>query len=132
MRYVAGISLSRPTFLHKHRPTLGPLCPQDPCLTPSPSPSSSPFPCAAIGGATSNNTRAPGTLLQFDVPSAIDQVEAYLAALEGQGPEQRKTLEDRLHILLVGQNNIAHNPRATGADAVEDIRYAVGKLLDAG
>ena len=66
------------------------------------------------------------------VPSAIDQVNSYLAALGGKKPEQKKTLEGRLHVILVGQNNINANPRATGADAVEDIRYAVGKLLDAG
>ena len=62
------------------------------------------------------------------VPAAIDQVDMYLAAL-GSDVDQ---LADRLHIVLVGQNNINAAPNSTGADAVEDIRYCVGKLLDAG
>lgn len=66
------------------------------------------------------------------VPSGIDQVNSYLAALPGSKGNKNKIIKDRLHIILVGQNNINANPRATGADAVEDIKYAVGKLVDAG
>ena len=66
------------------------------------------------------------------VPSGIDQVNSYLAALPGSKGNKNKLIKDRLHVILVGQNNINANPRATGADAVEDIKYAVGKLVDAG
>lgn len=62
------------------------------------------------------------------VPAAIDQVDMYLAALDSEVDQ----LAVRLHIVLVGQNNINAAPNSTGADAVEDIRYCVGKLLDAG
>ena len=81
----------------------------------------------AIAGSTSNNTRAPGALNGLPVASAIEQVASYLGAL---APDEK--IDTRLHVLLTGQNNIRSNPVATGADATEDIVYAVGKLTDAG
>jgi len=66
----------------------------------------------AIGGATSNNTRAPARgILNYTIPSSIDQVSAYLASSDGAKPK----IADSLHIILIGQNNIAANTLATGA-----------------
>lgn len=67
---------------------------------------------SAVGGATSNNTRAPGSkILNVTVPSSIEQVDAFLASSDGA----KSKLGRSLHIILVGQNNIAANPAATGA-----------------
>ncbi|KAL7411843.1 hypothetical protein BDY24DRAFT_395033 [Mrakia frigida] len=83
----------------------------------------------AVGGATSNNTRAPGSkILNVTVPSSIEQVDAFLASSDGA----KSKLGRSLHIILVGQNNIAANPAATGADAVDDIIYSVNKLIKSG
>ncbi|KAL7412545.1 hypothetical protein BDY24DRAFT_370714 [Mrakia frigida] len=82
----------------------------------------------AIGGATSNNTRAPGQLEGVPVPSSIEQVDSYLSSSDGAKSKLAKTL----HIILVGQNNINANPATTGADAVTDITYSVKKVIKAG
>ncbi|KAJ7322963.1 GDSL-like Lipase/Acylhydrolase [Mycena albidolilacea] len=81
----------------------------------------------AVGGATSDNTLVQGSTgpnSSIPVPSALDQLNSYLASSNATSATARETL----YVIVIGANDVLFLPTVNASQSVAAIASAVDKL----